>query len=171
MAIQSSDRLWSNADVHCDVPHIPMGCKRAPWGSSTAGAAGLSGVHLPVGGTGGAMRGRYRKTVALSIALTMSSAWAGGGRIDFSGSIVEPTCEAFDDSATMMAGNGMPDRSFTCAGRKQAEAVDPSIYRILVLRLNGVTVAGNPLLQYFVGYQAHANIAGTQMQMVTRVYE
>lgn len=113
------------------------------------------------------MQGRYCKTVVLSIALMASSAWADEGRIDFSGAIRVPTCEA--GSAVMTVGNGMPDRSFTCAGRGQATAADPSAYWISVAHLDGAAAAGNPLLQYFVDYHAPADVAG--VGVVTRVYE
>ncbi|MBD8897754.1 hypothetical protein [Rhodanobacter sp. DHG33] len=105
----------------------------------------------------------------MSIALMASSAWAGEGRIDFSGAIRAPTCGAFGGSGVMTIGNRMPDRPFTCAGSMQVTAADPSAYRISVLRLDGATAAGNPLLQYFVDYHASADIA--RVQMVTRVYE
>lgn len=113
------------------------------------------------------MRDRYCKIAALSIALTVSSAWAGEGRIDFHGAIMEPTCGA--GPAVMTAGDGMPDRSFTCAGRMQATAADPSAYRISVARLDEATAAGNPLLQYFVGY--HVPAGDADAQVVTRLYE
>jgi len=115
------------------------------------------------------MQGRYCKTVVLSMVLMTSSAWANEGRIDFSGAIMEPTCGAFDGAGVMAVGNGMPDRPFTCAGHLQATVADPSAYRISVSRMDGVAVAGNPLLQYFVGYHAPADVTG--VQMVTRVYE
>lgn len=116
------------------------------------------------------MNGRYRWMVGSLVALAMSSAWAGGGRIDFSGAIVTPTCTALAESEAVMASNIPPDRSFACGGRSQATATaDSSVYRLSELRLDGAATAGNPLLQYFIAYRASEHAADAQM--VTRIYE
>jgi hypothetical protein len=116
------------------------------------------------------MRGRYRWMIGLLFVLAMPSAWAGGGRIDFSGAIVTPTCAAQAESAALAAGSLLLDRTFTCGGRSQAnDSAAPLAYRLSVIRLDGATMTGNRLLQYFVGYRAAAQDA--QVQMVTRVYE
>ena len=116
------------------------------------------------------MVGRYRWMVGSLVALAMSSAWAGGGRIDFGGAILAPTCVAQPESAVLTAGGIPSDRTFTCGGRPQANGnADPSAYRLSVMNLEEATTAGNRLLQYFAGYRASAHAA--DVQMVTRVYE
>lgn len=113
---------------------------------------------------------RYGKVFGLIAALAMSSAWAADGRIDFVGTIVMPTCTARAEPAAVTTGDVPSGRTFACDDRSQAtEHTNSSVYRLSVTNLDGVSAAGCPLLQYFIGYRASAHAADTRM--VTRIYE
>lgn len=119
------------------------------------------------------MSGLVRLTVAtclLSGLLYALPATAAGGRITFSGAVVVPTCVARSEFVVAMAGNISSDRSFICGVRPQATGhADASIYRLSVVALDGATMAGSQLVQYYAGYRASMHAADAQM--VTRTYE
>lgn len=117
------------------------------------------------------MMGLIRPMVAACLVcglLGAGPAAAEGGRITFSGAVVVPTCAA---QAESVAGT-LPGRSFVCGASPQVagHADTSSVYRLSVVRLDGTTTAGSPLLQYFVGYRASMHAADAP-QMVTRTYE
>jgi len=104
------------------------------------------------------------------MALAMSSAWAAGGRINFTGAVVEPTCTAQGEATTLAMGKLPSDRLFSCGGHpQQTRIIDAATYVLSAEQLDNATIAGSPLLQYFVGYRTAAHAAATQL--VTRTYE
>lgn len=108
--------------------------------------------------------------IALAMLAGMSGAKAETGRIVFSGAVVVPTCTAGLDSAVAMASKPISDRSFICGVPSQATGhVDASIYRFSVVLLDDATIAGSPLLQYFIGYRVSMHAADAKL--VTRIYE
>jgi hypothetical protein len=97
-------------------------------------------------------------------------ATAAGGRMTFSGAVVVPTCTARSESVEAMAGNIPSEGSFICGVQSQATvSADTSTYRLSVVALDGATMAGNQLLQYYAGYRASTHAADAKM--VTRTYE
>lgn len=115
------------------------------------------------------MRDWYRKMVVLSVALAVSSAWAGEGRIDIGGAILVPTCAVSPAAASLTAGGAPPVHVFACGGAPAQGAADASVYRLSVVRLDDTAIAGSSLLKYFAGYRAAAH--ADDVQLVTRVYE
>jgi hypothetical protein len=94
---------------------------------------------------------------------------AEGGRITFSGAVVVSTC-ATGPSAGEAA--SIPGRSWVaCDEGRSARAgrADVSRYRSSLVPLDGVEVAGNPLLGYFIGYMPSTERA--KAGLVTRIYE
>lgn len=116
------------------------------------------------------MRARYRWMVGSLMALAMSSAWAGGGRIDFSGAIVVPTCAAQAEAAALAAGKPLSGHLYVCGGHSEGDGIaDAATYALSTQRLDNAAIAGSPLLQYLVGYRTAAHAATAQM--LTRTYE
>lgn len=118
------------------------------------------------------MQGRYRWMVGSLVALAMSSAWAGGGRINFTGAVVEPTCASDTASADSVGaqplqGGQVPNRR-SC-GRT---AADPGrSYSRTVIVLDAANVAKDRLLAYFVSYAPLAAKGGTTAKLVVRTYD
>lgn len=115
------------------------------------------------------MRDWYRKMAVLSVALAVSSAWAGEGRIDIGGAILVPTCAVSPAAAPLTADSAPSAHVFACDGVRAQRAVETSVYRLSVVRLDGTAIAGSSLLKYFAGYRAAAHAA--DVPLVTRVYE
>ncbi|MEO5831720.1 MAG: hypothetical protein ABIQ36_14240 [Rhodanobacter sp.] len=119
------------------------------------------------------MSGWVRLTVAMCVLsglLYALPATATDGRITFSGAVVVPTCVARSEFVEAMAGNVPSEGSFICGVQSQATVpADASTYRLSVVDLDGATMAGNQLLQYYAGYRASMHAADAQM--VTRTYE
>ena len=116
------------------------------------------------------MRARYRWMVGSLMALAMSGARAEGGRINFTGAVVVPTCAAQSEVAVLAAGNSSAGHLYACGGHSEGEGMaDAATYVLSTQRLDDAAAAGTPLLQYLVGYRsaAHASAA----QMMTRVYQ
>lgn len=100
----------------------------------------------------------------------MSSAWAGGGWIDFNGAVVVPTCTAGAEATALVMGDLPSSRLYACGGHLQEECiVDAAVYLRSTQRLGNAAVAGSPLLQYFVGYRTSMHAA--DVWMVTWTYE
>ena len=117
------------------------------------------------------MRARYRWMVGSLMALAMSSAWAAGGRINFTGAVVEPTCgvESMQavpaEAQSWRAGQAPSHRS---CGRT---AVDLGrSYSSTVVVLDAVTAANDRLLSYFVSYAPLAD-GDTAAKLVVRTYD
>lgn len=116
------------------------------------------------------MRGRYRWMVGSLMALVMSSAWAGGGRVDFSGAVVVPTCAAQAEATALATGNSPSGDLYACGGHPEGGVVvDAATYVLSTQRVDDAATAGTPLLQYLVGYRAAAH--ATAAQMLTRTYQ
>jgi len=112
------------------------------------------------------MRARYRWMVGSFMALAMSSAWAGGGRITFSGAVVTPTCVSAHESSVFAS---TPHQRFACDGAATAASRNPSAYEFSVARLEQERITGDPLLAYFAGYLPP--VARGTARLVTRTYQ
>ena len=116
------------------------------------------------------MHGRYRWMVGSLMALAMSSAWAAGGQIGFSGTVVVPTCTAQAEAMALAAGKPLSGHLYVCGGRSEGNGmVDAASYVLSTQRLDNAAAVGSPLLQYLVGYRAAAHAAAAQI--LTRTYE
>lgn len=93
------------------------------------------------------------------------AAYADGGRITFSGAVVEPTCFVKDVDAGMLLPPvaGTAPRRVTC-GRTANER--GSSYSRTVIHLDTVDVSNDRLLDYFVSRDQTANAL-----LVVRTYE
>jgi len=72
------------------------------------------------------MRDWYRKMAVLSVALAVSSAWAGEGRIDIGGAILVPTCAVSPAAAPLTADSAPSAHVFACDGVRAQRAVETS---------------------------------------------
>lgn len=126
------------------------------------------------------MTGLIRKTLVSCMLVAAfaapSLATAAGGRIAFSGAIVEPTCGV--GSAPMAAITSSPVRGaqvlgrFVCdsgSGRSATAAVQP--YALSVVNLASTPLAADRLIGYFAGYMKAAGKSEADLQLVTQTYE
>jgi hypothetical protein len=110
------------------------------------------------------MRNRYRWSIGLVLTLAMSGAWAEGGRIEFYGAVVEPTCPADLAALASAPAQGGADASRHTCGRT---AADPGrSFSRRVMPLDVATAANDRLLGYFASYAA-----GGDARLVVRTYE
>lgn len=116
------------------------------------------------------MRGSLRWLIGSVCALAASGAWAGGGRIDFAGAVVEPTCSV-STLATDLSGQGQPAEGsptrHTCG---QAPGDTARSYSRTVFELDAAVIANDRLLGYFASYASPAG-DGKQARLVVRTYE
>lgn len=118
------------------------------------------------------MRGRYRWMIGSLMALAMPGAWAGGGQINFTGAVVEPTC-AIDAAAADPASGLLPvavqaPRHLTC-GRTATDS--GRAYSRTVFTLDATGVANDRLLSYFASYAAPVGHGGAGAILVVRTYD
>ena len=100
------------------------------------------------------------RLACLALAGSAGVAHAGGGRIQFSGAVVEPTCavEAALPAATMPGERHACGASARSAGRSYARAV---------IELSASAAQDDPLLAYYLG-----NIpAGSAARVVVQTYD
>lgn len=107
---------------------------------------------------------------ALIMLVGMSDARAAGGRIVFSGAVVEPTCPVDGASAVraISTNNGLMQDRLTCG--QTATDLGRS-YSRSVISLSEVAVADDRLLGYFAGYVRDDRARDTQAKLIVRVYE
>ncbi|WP_266159229.1 hypothetical protein [Dyella silvatica] len=128
------------------------------------------------------MTGLIRKILVVCVLVAAfaapSQAVAAGGRIAFSGAIVEPTCGV--GSGPMAAIVAAPVRAasaqslgrFVCdsgAGRSATAAVQP--YALSVVNIASTPWAADRLIGYFANYVKAAGQNQADLQLVTQTYE
>ena len=118
------------------------------------------------------MVGRYRWMVGSLVALAMSSAWAAGGRISFTGAVVEPTCAA--DAAQVDAASPLSPQAVqtprhlacgqtaTDSGRTSSRTVQP---------IDAASVANDRLLGYLVSYAPVGADGKLATRLIVRTYD
>ncbi len=94
------------------------------------------------------MLGRDRWFFGLLMALVAQGAWAEGGRINFSGAVLEPTC-VINTSQSTAASIGQAPIHRTCG--HDAADVGRS-YSRSVVSLSATAIANDRLLAYFNSY-------------------
>lgn len=94
------------------------------------------------------MIGRNRWIFGLLMALVIQGAWAEGGRINFTGAVLEPTCAIDTSQMTSAAFNQAPTHR-TC-GQSAADA--GRSYSRTVNTLDTAAAANDRLLGYFSSY-------------------
>lgn len=115
------------------------------------------------------MRARYRWLFASVFALVMPGAWAAGGRIVFTGAVVEPTC-AVDatqisttlDDAAIPATHRACGQTITAAGTgysSQTVTIDPA------------GVVNDRLLAYFARNLLVASNGRASVKLILRTYD
>jgi type 1 fimbria pilin len=103
------------------------------------------------------------------MAAASESSMAPGGRITFTGLIVEPTCTAsIDVNALMPADHGATPSRVECGGSQNA-LHSGRFYSLTVVDLESATIDRDRVLEYFSGYvRAAGNISA---KLVTQTYE
>jgi hypothetical protein len=99
---------------------------------------------------------------------------ASGGRITFTGAIVEPTCSvstaAIDAVASMRASRDATQSRFECSAAQRT--VDSGQhYSLTVASLDVATINHDRVLEYFVGYVKAAGNSDAEAKLVTQTYE
>jgi hypothetical protein len=117
------------------------------------------------------MRSRYTWLIGPVLALAVPGAWAQGGRISFSGAVVEPTCsaEGTPDGASQPppADRWAPGR-LTCG---QTPTRPGRSYSRRVVSLDAAAIANDRLLDYFASYANAGSAGGVSPKLVVRTYE
>ena len=97
-----------------------------------------------------------------------------GGRITFTGAIVEPTCSAsaaaIDAVASMRASRDATQSRFEC-GTTQRTVDSGQHYSLAVASLDGATINHDRVLEYFVGYLKAAGNNAATAKLVTQTFE
>ncbi|MGN2253092.1 hypothetical protein ACFWZ4_06925 [Frateuria sp. GZRe12] len=114
------------------------------------------------------MRGSHRWLIGSILVLASSGAWAGGGRIDFSGAVLEPTCPTAGLVNETASHAGMPT-SQRLACRMTTVDAGPT-YSSDVHDLAALDLARDRLLGYFASYARSAD-GGDAAKVVVRTYD
>jgi type 1 fimbria pilin len=108
------------------------------------------------------------------VAAASGSIDASGGRITFTGAIVEPTCAA--TAAVVNAVTSVPESRratqsrFECAtARTTVDSGQP--YSLTVARLDVATINHDRVLEYFVGYVKATGGSEAEAKLVTQTFE
>lgn len=109
------------------------------------------------------MRGSLRWMMGSMCALVASCAWAQGGRINFHGAVITPTCTTAAAPQAAQAGR------LRCGTSAQVAAGTAVSYSQTVASLADSHRPGDRLLDYFTGYLAPAALA--EAKLVIRTYE
>jgi hypothetical protein len=115
------------------------------------------------------MRGSLGWLIGSILVVASSGAWAGGGRIDFSGAVLEPTCP----TASLAIEAGSPARMAAAPQHiacRATRADAGSTYSSDVLDLAAVDLARDRLLGYFASYAGSVN-GGDTAKLVVRTYD
>ena len=119
------------------------------------------------------MNGRCRWMVGSLVALAMSSAWAGsGGRISFSGAVLEPTCAAdtvpVDPAGPLPLQAAQAPRRLVC-GQTAADA--GRSYSRSVQTIDAASAANERLLGYLASYAPVGPDGKPATGLIVRTYE
>lgn len=115
------------------------------------------------------MPGPFRWLAASILALAASGAWAQGGRISFSGAVVEPTCAADVAAAGSPSTAVNPAPTHLSCG---ATATDPGrSYSRTVIELDAAVAASDRLLGYFASYANTSVAGGVPTKVLVHTYE
>jgi hypothetical protein len=100
-----------------------------------------------------------------------STALAAGGRIAFSGSIVEPTCNATTAESTIaaIAASSIETLRLTCAKPGVATAGAPEAYVMTIKRLS--SSESDRVLKYFDTYVKASRPEAADPTLLTQTYE
>ena len=113
------------------------------------------------------MIGRNRWVFGLLIALAVPSAWAEGGRINFTGAVVEPTC-TIDTAQLGNAAIATAPVHRTCG----QGAVDAGrSYSRTVTTLDATAVTNDRLLGYFASYAPMGAGGKPATSLIVRTYD
>lgn len=116
------------------------------------------------------MRNWNRWMLGSLIALAMPAAWAQGGRINFIGMVLEPTCagDAMQvDSLSSRLGDAAP-RHLACG---HAAADTGRTYSRTVQRADTASLANDRLLGYLASYAPTASDGKPAVDVVVRTYD
>jgi hypothetical protein len=108
------------------------------------------------------------------VAAASGSIDASGGRITFSGAIVEPTCSvstaAIDAVASLRASRDATQSRFGCSTAQRT--VDSGRhYSLAVASLDVATINHDRVLEYFAGYVKAAGNSDAEAKLVTQTFE
>jgi hypothetical protein len=105
------------------------------------------------------------------VAAASGSIEATGGRITFTGAIVESTCGVTPENAATLVASASAQNLLhqaTCAG-PNAAAVAPQVYRVSVVRLSDSEP--DRVLKYFDNYVKASGLEARDPVLVTQIYE
>lgn len=106
------------------------------------------------------------------IAAASGSLIASGGRITFTGAIVEPTCAASIGAvASVLASHGATPHRFGCNMAVRPTANSNQFYSLTVVNLDAATINHDRVLEYFAGYVKAAGNSGAEAKLVTQTFE
>lgn len=115
------------------------------------------------------MRARCRWLFASVFALVVPGAWAAGGRIVFTGAVVEPTCAV---DATLVGANlvdaATPATHHACG--RTATAAGTS-YSSQTVTVDPAVVANDRLLAYFAHNAPVADAGHVVARLIIRTYD
>ena len=118
------------------------------------------------------MRGRYRWMIGSLVALAMSSAWAGGGRINFTGAVLEPACETdaipVDPARLLSSQVAQAPRHLAC-GQTASDA--GRTYSRAVRTIDAGSIANDRLLGYFTSYAPAGPDGRPATGLIVRTYD
>ena len=107
------------------------------------------------------------------VAAASGSLDAAGGRITFTGAVVEPTCSVnvlgTDTVASTPASHDAVQHRFRCGARATVES--GQFYSLTVVALDAVTSHHDRVLDYFAGYLKAAGNSGATAKLVTQTFE
>jgi hypothetical protein len=108
------------------------------------------------------------------IAAASGSIDASGGRITFTGAIVEPTCSVsaanIDAAAMRPAKSGAAQHRFVCGAARTTED-SAQLYSLTVVSLDAATINHDRVLDYFAGYVKAAGNNEAVPKLVTQSFE
>jgi type 1 fimbria pilin len=106
----------------------------------------------------------------LAMIVGSSSVRADGGRIEFSGAVVEPTCSVSDARINVAGQPNANETSqrFACASTDTAADAGRA-YALTEVNLDVASTANDRVLAYFVGYLSAAGLQDAKL--VTQTFE
>lgn len=121
------------------------------------------------------MKGWIRKTwmgCVVALALGAPVAYADGGRIQFVGAIVEPTCSLGDRvlAATNVSSSDHANAAPRCGDRAGAESIHPRSYATSVESLQDSALSSDRVLTYFSDYLQASGQPAMEARLVTQSY-
>lgn len=118
------------------------------------------------------MIGRYRWVVGSLVALAMSNAWAGGGRINFTGAVLEPTCAADAlqiDATSPLSPRAMQTPRHLACGQTAADA--GRTYSRTVQPVDATSIAHDRLLGYLASHAPIGPDGTLTVSVIVRTYD